>query len=126
MSGLKTFLWACLAMIALPAATFAAPPDLSQKFATCAGRLSAQMEFQWLLGGDADATQGERDAMLSLLSAVMAEDGATETLARRIEAKHAQTALLTRGHFNDDEDDAAWARLRAEVEIGGCRALLLG
>lgn len=123
---MKTFIQACLITLALPAAAQSAQSDLTQKFATCAGRLSAQMEFQWLLGHDADATQAEREAMLDLLRAVMPPDGASETLARRIEAKQAQKVLLTRAYFNDDDRDAAWARDRAEVEIGGCRALLLG
>ena len=111
--------------LALPLPAFATPSDLTLQFATCTGRLSALMEFQWLLGQDGEQARAERDAMVSLLEAVMAPEHARQTLARRIEAKYAQSVLMTRAHFNDDAADAAWAADRADVEIGTCRALIL-
>ncbi len=96
-------------------------------FADCAGRLSALMEHQWLFSDpDANRTQNERAAMISLLEAVMPEDAARQVLAYRIEAKQAQAVLLTRATFNEDRQDAAWALARSDAEIGACRSLMLG
>ncbi|MBV7409385.1 hypothetical protein [Maritimibacter sp. DP1N21-5] len=125
MSRLTSKIQAGLLALALPTAASAAPNDLTMGFANCAGRLSATMEFEWLLGQDGETARAERDAMVSLLEAVMAPEDARDTLARRIEAKYAHSVLLTRAHFNDDAQDAAWAADRAEVEIGSCRALIL-
>ncbi|MEC7761818.1 MAG: hypothetical protein VX874_07935 [Pseudomonadota bacterium] len=123
---MKTILQAGLATLLIPSALTAGTADLVRQFATCSGRLSAQMEFQWLLGDDAaDQTRRERAAMIALLDAVTHPDERRSALATRIQAKHAQNVLLTRATFNADEDDAAWAAARAEVEIGSCRALIL-
>jgi hypothetical protein len=126
MSRMKTFMQVGLAALLLPSALSAGTTDLIRQFATCSGRLSAQMEFQWLLGDEnADQTQQERAAMIALLEAVTPPHARRSALATRIQAKHAQNRLLTRATFNADEDDAAWAAARAEVEIGSCRALIL-
>lgn len=126
MSRMKTIMQACFATLLLPSALTAGTTDLVHQFATCSGRLSAQMEFQWLLGDEnADRTQQEREAMIALLEAVTPPEARRSALATRIQAKYAQNRLLTRATFNADEDDAAWAAARAEVEIGSCRALIL-
>lgn len=126
MGRLKTFLKAGLVAIALPGPLFAGASDLAEQFARCTGRLSAQMEFQWLTNdAAADRTEAERAAMISLLQAVTPPDAARELLHKRIEAKLAQSRLLTRATFNRDADDADWARGRAEMELGACRALIL-
>ncbi|WP_298492040.1 hypothetical protein [uncultured Maritimibacter sp.] len=125
MSRLLKKIQAALVALALPLPASAAPNDLTIEFATCTGRLSALMEFEWLLGNDGEQARSERDAMAALLEAVMAPDEARQTLARRIEAKYAQSVLMTRAYFNDDAEDAAWAANRADVEIGTCRALIL-
>lgn len=126
MSRMKTILQAGLATLLLPSALTAGTSDLVRQFASCTGRFSAQMEFQWLLGDPAaDRTQAERAAMISLLEAVVPPEDRRLALATRIEAKHAQNVLLTRTHFNADSADAAWATERAAVEIGSCRALIL-
>lgn len=126
MSSLRTFALTSFMFLA-PALTAAAgEASLTQQFATCAGRLSAQMEFEWLLTDPAaDQTEQERAAMIALLDSVAAPEDRRRALAIRIEAKHAQSVLLTRAHFNDDPSDAAWALDRAAVELGACRALIL-
>jgi hypothetical protein len=127
MSSLKTIVRAWALCLLAPAALTAAPGDLTRQFATCTGRLSAQMEFQWLLSdAGSDRTEEERAAMISLLEAVVRPEDRRNALALRIEAKQAHTALLTRAHFNDDKAQATWAANRAAVEIGRCRSLILG
>lgn len=127
MGVLKTFLYGIIAagLLASPHPAWALEP-LALTFAKCTGRLSAEMEFQWLLGGHSEQIENERDAMLALLDAVSPEEQRRELLHRRIEAKGAQARLLTRSTFNRDEKDANWAKSRAATELGLCRALILG
>ncbi len=98
---------------------------LSDMFASCTGRLSAQLEHAWLVGTPSEEIQAQRQAMVTLLEAVMTPDRGRQVLAIRIDAKHAQAALLTRATFNDDAEDAEWALRRAEVEVAHCASLLL-
>ena len=93
--------------------------------AGCTGRLSAQMEHQWLMGRSGDDARDRRGAMLDILDAMITPDTGRQVLARRIEAKYAQSRLLQRAEFNDDPKDANRARTRAEIEIANCTALLL-
>lgn len=124
MSGLKTLLAALT--LAAGADALRAGDDIVWTFASCTGRLSAQMEHQWLVSDPAsEQTQARRDAMISLLEATMAPEDGPAVLNWRIEAKYAQAQLLTRAHFNQDESDAAWARNRADAQIAACNGLLL-
>ena len=125
MSSLRTaFAGFALGILALPVT---AGDDLLRTFASCAGRLSAQMEHQWLMSDPAsDRTEVQRSAMLALVAAVMPPDAGHDVLAWRIDAKQAQAVILTRATFNDDPDDAAWAAQRAEAQIASCKGLLLG
>lgn len=75
---------------------------------------------------NADQTEARRAAMISLLEATMHPDEGPTVLSRRIDAKLAQSQLLTRATFNSDDDDATWARTRAEAQITACNGLLLG
>ena len=100
------------------------PLDL---FAGCAGRLSALMEHQWLLGdANAETTERQRESVLELLEATLQPGEERHALALRISAKHAHAVLLTRATFNEDPDDAAWAADQAAIQIGTCQAFLLG
>lgn len=100
--------------------------ELTRHFARCTGQLSALMEFQWLMSDPAaDQTETDRARMIDLLRATMPANTGRETLAMRINAKHAFTGLLTRSHFNDDPDDIAWAQSRIAREVANCRGLLL-
>jgi len=125
MSRKRTFV-TVVALSAAIAMTAEADDALRHVFASCAGRLSAQMEHQWLLYADeADRTEDARASMLELLGSVTTEGNAIETLHWRIQAKHAQAVLLTRATFNDDQSDADWAARRAAMEIAACTGLLL-
>ncbi|MEM9785214.1 MAG: hypothetical protein AAF801_01840 [Pseudomonadota bacterium] len=95
-------------------------------FATCAGRLSAQMEFQWMFDGPAsEQTARHRAAMINLIDAVMDPDEGRTVLHWRISAKLAQSALLTRATFNDDAGDAAWAAQTAARLTNECTSIIL-
>lgn len=108
-----------------PAAKAESGDALVRTFATCVGRLSAEMEFRWLVGEPAEDVTRERDAALQILDAISPDVPGTRVLSWRIDAKQAQSALLTRTTFNADDLDRAWARRRADAELAHCRALLL-
>ena len=96
------------------------------EFATCAGRLSAQMEYQWMFDGPlSEQTEIERAAMIDLVNAIMQPDEGRAVLHWRISAKQAQSALLTRATFNNDAADAAWAARMAAQLARECTALIL-
>lgn len=96
-------------------------------FATCAGRLSATMEYEWMFDGAAsEDTRSARAAVLDLVSAVMTADQGRDVLQWRLEGKYAQSVLLTRATFNDDPHDAAWAHAQSTRYRQSCTGLLLG
>lgn len=121
--------------LAIVAALLSAPSlsaqtlDVQQQlktFATCAGRLSAVMEHQWMFDGPAsEHTEDLRDAVLELVEAAMPPERGSEVLHWRISAKVAQAALLTRATFNNDTRDAARARAQADRLARACMGLLL-
>ncbi len=103
-----------------------AADDVLRMLASCTGRLSAQLEHQWLLQDpDADRTEHARETMIDLLDAVTDPETARQALHLRIMAKEAQSRLLMRAMFNGDQADAAWARRRAENQVSACAGLLL-
>lgn len=124
MSILRTIGFCVLSLAsATPAFAFDNP---LHTFASCAGRLSAQMEHQWLLSDPAsDRTEAQRAAMLSLIDAIMTPEQGRDVLNWRIDAKQAHAVLLTRATFNDDAADARWAERRAVAELAACTGLLL-
>ena len=96
-------------------------------FATCAGRLSALMEHQWMFDGPAsEQTALQRAHMIDMLDAVRPPDQGREVLALRIDAKMAQAALLTRATFNDDPHDKSRAMRLALRRVEECTGVLLG
>ncbi|MEJ6402607.1 hypothetical protein [Yoonia sp. 2307UL14-13] len=100
--------------------------DQLRVFANCAGRLSAVMEYQWMVDGpQSEQTETQRDQMLDLVAAIMPVDQGRQVLSWRVTAKSAQWTLLSRATFNDDPGDAAWARRMADRYAGECTALLL-
>ena len=124
MHGLRTIFLALTATLTADVVT--AERDVVWTFASCTGRLSAQMEHQWLLQDPASTqTERRRSAMINLLEATMNPDNGSTVLSWRIDAKLAQSQLLTRATFNADPEDALWARSRAEAEIAACNGLLL-
>ncbi len=95
-------------------------------FATCTGRLSALMEFQWMFDGPlSEQTEAERARMIDLIDTIMPPEKGRDVLAWRINAKYAQSRLLTRARFASDSHDATWAAEQSERMISECRALML-
>ncbi len=125
MSALRTLAVAAGLVLSFPVPS-PAGDDVLRLLASCAGRLSAQLEHQWLLRDpDADRTEHARETMVGLLDAVTDPETARQALHLRIMAKQAQSRLLMRATFNGDQKDAAWARRRAEDQITACAGLLL-
>lgn len=129
MSRLGTILSAALIATALAApvhATEGIYGDPVDFFATCTGRLSAQMEFQWLMSdADADRTKAQRAAMIDILQAMTPPEQGREVLHTRISAKHAHWALLQQAQFATDPEEAAHAERVALRLMQGCTAFLL-
>ncbi len=125
MGGIKTHLpIGLVALIALiaPAPSKADLENPMQHFASCAGRLSAQMEHEWLLSdANAEQTEDHRDAMIDLLFATMGPNDGRQVLAWRIEAKVAHASLLTRATFRED----AWAVQRAKQMLQACTSIMM-
>lgn len=128
MVGLKTFTTA-IAFLALAGQARPDPPDLPEMvrtFAYCAGRLSAEMQHQWLLSDPRSGeTEAVRAAMIDLLEAAQPEGAGPWVLTYRTAARQAHSALLSQATFGDDSREAAWARRRAEAELGYCLELML-
>ncbi|MDF1854363.1 hypothetical protein [Pseudooceanicola sp.] len=104
--------------------TTAADPVMT--FAVCTGRLSAQMEHQWIVDPPAsDATRSQRARMLALLDAVLLPEQGPQALNWRIEAKQAQTQLLARALNSSERREADYAARLARRELAACNALLL-
>ena len=127
MSGMKNIIL-CLALFcATPAFTQSIDMDEQlHTFATCAGRLSAVMEHQWMFDGPAsEHTKRHRDTVLELVAATMHPARDSDVMQWRIAAKVAQAALLNRATFNADARDAAWASAQADRLTRECTGLLL-
>lgn len=129
MCGLRTLLFAitsCLTGVFQASSAFPQNADL-HLFATCAGRLSALMEDQWLIADPAsDQTALQRDALLSLVAALATPDDEARAISWRVEAKAAQADLLARARFGQNAKTAAQAARQSDELIGMCRSLLLG
>jgi hypothetical protein len=96
--------------------------DPMRLFATCTGRLSALLEYQWLVQDPgADATEARRDAMAQLLAAAMPLDGAARAMDLRLQAKVAEAQLLQQALGRN----GAWALALAKRQMANCTALLL-
>jgi len=125
---MRTYL-SILSLLFLPlsaAAELSRSDNQLRHFATCVGQLSAQMEYEWMFDGPrSEETQARRNAMIELVQAIMPPDQGREVLHWRIMAKQAHFALLTRGTFNEDPDDAAWAMGLAHSNTADCGGLLL-
>lgn len=122
MGMLRTFTLALAVgqALALPPAPLRAQDDLARLFAVCTGRLSAAMEHAWLMGGpEAEAAGQQRAAMLSLLEAV-ADPHDKRLMALRVDAKAAQSALMSRAIFAQDKV----AAVRSAQLLQGCTDLI--
>ncbi|MFL4468858.1 hypothetical protein ACERZ8_02850 [Tateyamaria armeniaca] len=125
MSRLRTLIAGALIITGISGAA-RANDDLVLVFAGCTGRLSAEMEFSWLMSdGRGDALQAQRQRFVSILDAVMPSERARETLGRRIEAKLAHSAMLTTAHFGTDARLSKMARQQTQLNVQACQNLLL-
>jgi hypothetical protein len=130
MSSLKTYLaglllGGALSALSSPAHAFSADEQL-RFFAQCAGRLSAQMEYQWMFdGASSERTKAERQTVIDILETMIPEGRGREVLHWRIEAKLAQAVLLNQGTFGQDERQARMATKLALRHVNECRAVLI-
>lgn len=100
---------------------------LLRDFTVCSGRLSAQMEHQWLMSDPgSDHTAALRSGMIALAEAVTPPGREAAAMAMRIEAKVAQAALLARARDPSGGAAAAQAARRSAELIDACTALLTG
>jgi len=133
MSGIKTFLPALAVVFAATTAQAMpqSPAERAQLFATCAGRLSALTEFQWMFDGpESERTQARRDQFVGLLEVTVQDavaDGMPGNLVMgwRLNAKVAQADLLRKSRFATDPRLAAHATIRAETLIRDCDRWIL-
>jgi len=129
MGGLRTYLRATALVCALAApqavrAETDIPDDPLHFFATCAGRLSALMEHQWLVDGPAsEATKARRAALLEVVEAMMPPGSESQVMAWRVEAKAAHATLLGQSRHGSAAAMARAAR-RAERLETACTAYL--
>ena len=122
MGGMKTLVCAVCILAGLPAGA----EPLTQIFASCTGRFSAELEHAWLMGNpDADLFAVRRARFEDLLNASADEGDATHLLNVRIAAKVAHAQMLTVADFSGDSDELDWARRRLDSEIGYCTSFLL-
>lgn len=115
-----------LSVALVPANGAQAHDDLAMVFAACAGRYSAELEHAWLMNTpQAEELASTRADLLALLEAVMTPETARDALNYRIEAKIAQSALLTTAEFGTNPERTKAAKRLAERHLKGCKRLLL-
>ncbi|MEM7596545.1 MAG: hypothetical protein AAF382_02540 [Pseudomonadota bacterium] len=125
MSRIKTIA-ALLLLTSALSAKAAGPEDLTETMAICAGRMSAELEFAWLLSDPAaDQFENQRLRFVEILNALGPNEDPRQQLALRIDAKMAHAGLLTTAHFGTDAPRAAWAKRHAIRHRQNCQILLL-
>ncbi|MEM9320026.1 MAG: hypothetical protein AAGA70_13630 [Pseudomonadota bacterium] len=111
------------ALLPAPQAGADTPDDPLRFFATCAGRLSAELSHRWMFSDPgADDIEVLRIALLDIVEMLTPEDGGREVLSWRIQARTAHSALLSRAVFQNDD----WASDRAAAEVAYCASFVLG
>ena len=87
------------------------PDDPLRFFASCAGRMSALMEHQWIVDGPAsDVTKTRRADILDLVAALTPPGQEAQVMGWRVEAKAAHAALLAQSRHGDAATIARAAR----------------
>ena len=101
--------------------------ELLRTFATCAGRLSATMEYQWMFDGpESERTDRSVNGFDVLIEAVMGpEITGRQLMGWRIDAKIAQARLLNLAAFGQDPRLRVHAAQMAEQYLNQCKTLLL-
>lgn len=125
MGVLKTFGYATV--VTVLAATAATPGEsLLHRVTECIGRLSAQIEHNWLFPETpTDQIETQRAHLVDILDALVTPETLTHSLAARIDAKMAHAALLSQATFAQDQRTANWAQKRASQELVNCDHILL-
>lgn len=129
MGGLRTYLRAPALICALAAPVAAqaytdVPDDPLHFFATCAGRMSAMMEHQWLVDGPAsDLTKARRAAVLDVVASLTPPGAEAQVMAWRVEAKAAHAALLGQSRHGPAPNQTRAAK-RAAMLLQSCEAYL--
>jgi len=125
----------CLSLTAAQAPAQSVPRTPAEQvrlFATCAGRLSALMEHQWMVDGPASVrTEELRDGFTALIDATLPDARAYGLPAPyamhwRLTAKAAQAALLQTARFGTDPRQVMRSAEIAEARVAECTALLIG
>lgn len=126
MCGLKTYLRALGPIAALICGLFMPlaaqadgdiPDDPLRFFATCAGRMSALMEHQWIVDGPAsEVTRARRAAVLDLVAALTPPGQEAQVMGWRIEAKAAHAALLAHTRHGDPATIARAQRRAGQLQ----------
>lgn len=99
--------------------------ELVQEVTSCVGRLSAQVEHAWLFPDRrSEGIELQRQDLIEILDTLVTPGMERTTLAARIDAKMAHSALLTQATFGTDPEQADWAKSRAARQIRHCNALL--
>ena len=125
MGVLKTFLSAFL-VCGLTSSAAWSGERLLTRVTECVGRLSAEIEHQWLLPeASSDQIETVRSDFIDILQALVTPDTESEALAHRIDAKFAHAALLSQATFSGNARQSAWASKRAKSELDACRDMLL-
>lgn len=121
----NSILGLCLA-ISAPAGPLCAqslpPTDPMRLFATCTGRLSALMEYQWLVQDPgAEETEVLRDAMAEVLAAAIPQTAASRAMDLRLQAKVAEAQVLQLALGRN----GGWALALVKHHVADCTALLV-
>lgn len=103
-----------------------AEQSLVRDFATCTGRLSAEVEHAWLMSSE-EANKNEElyKNMAALLEAVTLPNEKSRAMAMRIDAKVAHGRLLLQSAFGWDIVQRKNAKIRAAELLGACSTLVL-
>lgn len=113
-------------MFLLPHPATADEDALLVTFASCTGRLSAELEHAWLMGdARGEDIAHRRQQFVDILSAIVPPTQRRDMLHLRIQAKIAHASLLSQSVFSDDAERATWALRRATAEVNYCAGFLL-
>lgn len=100
--------------------------ELAEIIAGCAGRLSAELEFAWLMSDpDSELLNLQRLRFVEILESLGPPSDPRQQLALRIDTKMAHARLLTTAYFGADAQRAVWARRHAVMQRSACQDMLL-
>lgn len=100
--------------------------DLASIIASCTGRLSAELEFAWLMSEpEAEQLKKQRRLFMDILESFGPALDQRQQMALRIHAKVAHTDLLSMAYFGTNDTQASWAKHRARRQKSSCQGLLL-